>query len=226
MLLARLSRAHCAAYALESMVYLTTGVLDEYDDADVDVETAAMRVFATETLRRAGTVGLEFAGAQAAQLGSDGSGRLADGNGLCDALQLCSQGETNDALRLFVGLSGTKHAGVSGVPIAFAQIVQHKSLHFPSAPQETLHHVVSKVRNPLYNPAFMFRRLFDSQNIDQPKCTLQLNHYLHPSLDPAAQWLEHSVLRLQAATEITLTRHGIQVRSFTNCLLRNYHNDC
>lgn len=67
------------------------------------------------------------------------------------------------------------------------------------------------MRNPLYNPAFMLRRLFAAPNIAEPKCTLQLNHHLHPSLDPAAQWLEQSVLRLQAATEITLTRHGLQV---------------
>lgn len=116
MLAARLSRAHCAAYALESMVYLTTGVLDEYHEADVDVETAAMRVFATESLRRAGTMGLEFAGAQAALLGANGAddgAAVADGVGMCDALQLCAHGESNDALRLFVGLSGTKHAGVS-----------------------------------------------------------------------------------------------------------------
>lgn len=57
----------------------------------------------------------------------------------------------------------------------------------------------------------MFRRLFEGHNIEDPKCTLQLNHHLHPSLDPAAQWLEQSILRLQAATEITLSRHGVQV---------------
>lgn len=85
------------------------------------------------------------------------------------------------------------------------------TLIIPFNPQESLHDAVRKVRNPLYNPAFMFRRMFESTNIEEPKCTLQLNHYLHPSLDPAAQWLEQSVLRLQAATEIVLTRHGMQV---------------
>lgn len=67
------------------------------------------------------------------------------------------------------------------------------------------------MRNPLYNPSFMFRRLFETANIENPKCTQQLNHYLHPTLDPAAQFLEQSVLRLQAATEVTLTRHGVQI---------------
>lgn len=77
--------------------------------------------------------------------------------------------------------------------------------------QESLSDVVRKVRNPLYNPSFIFRRLFDTPNIEEPKCTLQLNHHLHPSLDPAAQWLEQSILRLQAVTETLLSRHGVQV---------------
>lgn len=62
------------------------------------------------------------------------------------------------------------------------------------------------------NPAFIFRRLFETQhNIDEPKSDLNLNHFLHPSLDPAAQWLEHSVVRLQSATETLLSRYGVQI---------------
>lgn len=106
---ARLSRAHCAAYALESMLYMTTSLLDEYVDADVDVETAAMRVFAVESLRKVALMGLEFAGAQAVLEGGGGVAL----EELRDALQLCGQGESNDALRTFVGLSGAKKAGVS-----------------------------------------------------------------------------------------------------------------
>lgn len=30
-------------------------------------------------------------------------------------------------------------------------------------------------------------------------------------MDPAAQWLEHSILRLQIGTELLLGRHGVQV---------------
>lgn len=61
------------------------------------------------------------------------------------------------------------------------------------------------------NPSFIFRRLFETQNIDDPKSTMNLNHFLHPSLDPAAQWLEHSVVRLQLATETLLSRYGVQI---------------
>lgn len=70
---------------------------------------------------------------------------------------------------------------------------------------------MKKVRNPLLNPSFIFKRLFETQNIENPKSSMQLNHYLHPSLDPAAQWLEHSILRLQTSTETLLTRYGLEV---------------
>lgn len=76
--------------------------------------------------------------------------------------------------------------------------------------QSLLHEEVKKVRNPLLNPSFIFKRLFVTQNIDAPKSTLNLSHSLHPSLDPAAQWLEHSILRLQTSTETILTRYGLQ----------------
>lgn len=60
------------------------------------------------------------------------------------------------------------------------------------------------------NPSFIFKRLFETQNIENPKTSLNLNHHLHPSLDPAAQWLEHSILRLQTSTETLLSRYGME----------------
>lgn len=80
--------------------------------------------------------------------------------------------------------------------------------------------MIKKVRNPLLNPSFIFKKLFESQNIDHPKSTLHLNHYLHPSLDPAAQWLEHSICRLQSSTETLLSRYGIEIMDRQVELLR------
>lgn len=111
LLRSRLSRAFATAYALESALYLTTGVLDAYEAADVDVETAALAILAKESLLAAGTMGLEFAGAQATVSGAPDA--LVGDAELRDALQACAQGETSDSLRMFVGLSGVKHAGVS-----------------------------------------------------------------------------------------------------------------
>lgn len=61
------------------------------------------------------------------------------------------------------------------------------------------------------NPGHIFKRLFELQNIDNPKLKLQLNHFLHPTLDPAAQFLEMSIVRLQSSTETLLSRHGVQI---------------
>lgn len=39
-----LSKAVCDTYALESMIYLTAGIIDGYENADVDLETAIIKV--------------------------------------------------------------------------------------------------------------------------------------------------------------------------------------
>lgn len=77
--------------------------------------------------------------------------------------------------------------------------------------QLDIHETIKKVRNPLMNPGFIFGRLFQSRNYENVKLTLKLNHSLHPTLDPAAQWLEYSILRLQLATEQLLSRYGSEI---------------
>lgn len=34
----------CSIYALESMLYLTTGIMDKYDNTNIDLETAIFKV--------------------------------------------------------------------------------------------------------------------------------------------------------------------------------------
>lgn len=53
--------------------------------------------------------------------------------------------------------------------------------------------------------------MFDRRNIENPKRTLNINEYLHPSLDPAACWLEESILRHQLGTETLLSRYGPEI---------------
>lgn len=40
----RLARLVCSTYAIESMSYLTTGLLDEFQDQDVELEAAILKV--------------------------------------------------------------------------------------------------------------------------------------------------------------------------------------
>lgn len=88
---------------------------------------------------------------------------------------------------------------------------------------------VKKIRNPLFNPSYIFKRLLENKNIENLKSTIHVNYYLHPTLDPAAQWLEHSILRLQIGTELLLARHGVQIldkqieiRRLSECAILTY----
>lgn len=38
------SKACCSVYAVESMLYLTAGLMDLYKNTDIDVETAVLKV--------------------------------------------------------------------------------------------------------------------------------------------------------------------------------------
>lgn len=105
----RLSKAFSAVYALESMVYLTAGTMDEFEAADVDLETAIIRIFAQQHLLSLGTFALNFMGPKALVAGQTNEVQLRD------ALQIYTAGESVDSLLMLVGLSGIQHAGVSGV---------------------------------------------------------------------------------------------------------------
>jgi hypothetical protein len=40
----RVAKTVCAEYALESMIYLTTGMYDNYEDQDIEMEAAIVKV--------------------------------------------------------------------------------------------------------------------------------------------------------------------------------------
>lgn len=69
------------------------------------------------------------------------------------------------------------------------------------------------MRNPLYNPAYNFKRMWThrKQMEDRPDLNLLLKHYLHPALLKTSEHLEYAVLRLQFATETLLARCGPEV---------------
>jgi acyl-CoA dehydrogenase family member 9 len=103
----RSAKTVCAEYALESMIYLTAGLCDNYDAQDVELEAAILKVFAVENaLRTAIEPFYTF-----------GPGSLLADNPIVEnarnAMQMLAQGETLDSLKVFIALSGLQHAGVS-----------------------------------------------------------------------------------------------------------------
>lgn len=173
-----MSRAMCSVYAMESMLYLTAGLLDEFRAQDVTLESAITKYF---TLRQVYAIASQ-------NLGVVGPKSLLSGEttelGLRDAAQLCTQGESLDTLGMFIALTGLQHAG------------------------QAMNTGVRKSRNPLFNPGHIFGKFLDNNSIDNPKTKMQLSEHVHPSLEAAAQCIELSVARLQMAVELMFTKHG------------------
>lgn len=105
----KLSKAACATYALESMIYHTAGIIDAYESPDIDIETAIIRIFAQRNLLHIATMALDFMGPKTMIAGQPNNVALRN------TLQLYTHGEPVDSLNLLVGLSGVQHAGVSSL---------------------------------------------------------------------------------------------------------------
>lgn len=103
------SRATCAIYAMESMLYMTAGLLDEFAGQDVTLESAISKYYTLGQLYGIATQNLSLLGPRCLH-----SGQPAE-LGLRDAAQLCTQGESLSTLSMFIALTGLQHAGVSVV---------------------------------------------------------------------------------------------------------------
>lgn len=103
----RLARATNLIYALESMCYLTSGLQDLYKDQDLDVEAAMCKVFAVENMNKIANDIIVTKGPSSLIEGENTEAYFKN------SAQLITQGETIDALKLYIGLSGLQHAGVS-----------------------------------------------------------------------------------------------------------------
>lgn len=177
------ARSTCSIYAAESMIYMTTGLLDDFIGQDAEMEAAITKIFTGERLLQMALQPLRFIGPQALVKGSDFEKLLRD------SIQFFGQDETLDSIKFYVALAGLQHFGTSN------------------------HETVRKDRNPAMHPSHVISRFFDKNTIDTPKQFCNLEHFLHPSLDPAAHWIEFSIVRLKLATECALARHGNEIIS-------------
>uniref|UniRef100_A0A1Q3FDR2 Putative very-long-chain acyl-coa dehydrogenase n=1 Tax=Culex tarsalis TaxID=7177 RepID=A0A1Q3FDR2_CULTA len=176
-----LARSSAAIYAAESMIYMTTGLLDDFDGQDAEMEAAITKIFTGEQLLRLALLPLAFVGPQALVKGSPFEQLLRD------SLQFFGHGESLDSIKFYVAIAGLQHVGSSS------------------------HETIRKDRNPAMNPSHVISRLFEKNTIDTPKQFCNLEHFLHPSLDAAAHWIEFSIVRLKLAAECALARHGTEI---------------
>jgi len=170
-------------YAMESMAYLTAGMLDGYENAECSVEAAMVKIFSSEGAWHWGSECLQVLG---------GLGYMKDypyERYLRDARILLIFEGTNEILRMFVGLNGLQYAGIE------------------------LNQMVKKLRNPLMNPGFIIGKGMENfrQKRDNPKLDLNLGEQLHPALGSSAEALEYCVKRFQYGVESVLGRHAKKV---------------
>ncbi|RVE44523.1 hypothetical protein evm_010852 [Chilo suppressalis] len=110
---------------------------------------------------------------------------------LDDMRHLAARGESMGSINMFIALNGIHHAG------------KHMAEE------------VKQIRNPLYHPGFILKKVFESrhQENDNPKLNLYLAEHLHPTLKPPSENLEYCVLRMKYACETLMSRHGLDVAS-------------
>lgn len=108
---------------------------------------------------------------------------------LNDMRHLVTRGESLDSVNMFIALNGIHHAG------------------------KIMADEVKQIRNPLMHPAFIFKKVLANrhQERDDPKLTLHLSEFLHPSLKQPSEQLEYCVLRMRFACETLMGRHGVKV---------------
>ncbi|XP_071440547.1 complex I assembly factor ACAD9, mitochondrial-like [Hetaerina americana] len=176
----KFAKIACQIYAMESMAYLTAGIIDEYENPDIAAEAAIVKVFSSENSWQAGSEFLQIWGGLGYMKSIPCERYLRDSR-----ITMIFEG-TNEILRLFIALMGLQHAGLE------------------------LREIVKKLRNPMMNPGVVFKKLWErrSQNSDKPKLNLGLDYELHPSLKIAAKNLEYCVMRLKYAVEIALEKYG------------------
>ncbi|CAH1642123.1 unnamed protein product [Spodoptera littoralis] len=104
---------------------------------------------------------------------------------------IATRGETLDSINMFIALNGIHHAG------------------------KVMSEEVKQIRNPLMHPAFIFKKVLANrhQEKDDPKLTLYLAEYLHPTLKQPSEQLEYCVLRMRFACETLMARHGVKIAS-------------
>ncbi|KAL1491807.1 hypothetical protein ABEB36_012349 [Hypothenemus hampei] len=188
-------------YVADSVTYLTAGLQDWYSNQDVEVESAIVKILSSEAAYRISSICLDIVGLPAT-LKNHWARQFHE-----ETLNYLTLHESNDSQKLFIAANGLQHAG------------------------QNITNRIKMLRNPLHFSTFWLKNLlFDGgQQNDNPKLDFDLAGHLHPSCNGPSKQLEYCVKRLQFATEILLTRHGIEclnkhgdLRSLANILIDCY----
>lgn len=178
-----ISNALIVLYSLESMVYFTAGLFDDFQNADIEVESGICRIFATRRTFDAINSMIECIGLD---IVPEECFKFAE-----QARFLMLNEEHNDKIGVYIAFSGLKQA--SGTMAQDIYKLRNPFL-YPKF-------IIQKL--------FKSRKIFN----DNPSMSLGLKENLHPSFQEAADALEYCVLRLQYATERIFIDYGPELIS-------------
>lgn len=133
----RLASIETRLYSMESVVYLTAGILDSYQVPDVSCESALAKIYCTESLRAGISECLDLMGMGAYENGGDSLIHQS----MIFVNLLANMLTNNEVLRIQVGTSGILQAG----------------LEFSDQ--------VAKNRNPLMFPTFIFKQFMSNRKL-------------------------------------------------------------
>ncbi|GAB6029896.1 hypothetical protein CHUAL_005596 [Chamberlinius hualienensis] len=170
-------------YVMESMAYLTAGLIDSQEKPDCAVEAAITKVYSSEAAWNCSSELLQVMGGQGYMKS------LPFERVLRDSRILSIFEGTNEILRLFIALNGCQYAG------------------------KELAELVRKLRNPVFYPGLAFSTMWKRlrQKSNRPKLYMDLPGSVHPSFRVQADAIEYATRRLEFAVELALHQHGHKI---------------
>ncbi|XP_072181721.1 complex I assembly factor ACAD9, mitochondrial-like [Diadema setosum] len=178
----KIGRMTMTAYAMESMAYLTAGILDKPGVPDCSVEAAMVKIFSSEGGWVCVSEALQILG---------GLGYMKDypyERYLRDCRILLIFEGTNEILRLYVALTCLQHAG------------------------KELGAMVKKLQNPVSNPGFAMKTLTGRMlsRIGLKGSSVKLQHEdggVHPSMQASGKKLAECISAFQTVIEGILSKY-------------------
>ncbi|XP_072928259.1 complex I assembly factor ACAD9, mitochondrial isoform X2 [Hemitrygon akajei] len=185
------------AYVMESMAYLTAGMMDRPGEPDCSLEAAMVKIFSSEGAWTCISEALQILG---------GLGYMKDypyERFLRDSRILLIFEGTNEILRMFVGLTGLQHAG----KILTGKIKEMKKGNIG---------VVLEI---------LGKKLGGSLTTKVDFGLTGKNGVVHPSLEASAKKLEENVYVLGTTVENLLYRYGKILLANTFCSEAHFQNN-
>lgn len=179
----KMYRMTSVVYAIESMTYVASAIIDVVEDADFALECAIVKVFSSESAQYVVNECIQIHGGLGFMTSLPLEQYYRD-------LRILSIFEgTNEILRLLISLMGLQYTG------------------------KQLADLVAKLRNPMVHPMLALQKLWERRRdaADQPILDLDLYTALHPSLKVGADSLEYCVKRVKYTVEQMLQNYGKEV---------------